>query len=370
MRILMLDDKGVGVGYYRFTQPRDALLRAGHSCDVIRLYEMTYAESVKLLDVVKNYDIIHAGYTDNSRTVEMLVALREHAKIPLVIDIDDDVLNVPTYNQAHKSYHSGAPQRRVALLSIKIADAVCASTQHLATILRHLNPNIHVIENYHQPADWTGSAGPHAAGNDFRIFSAAGTGRSQDYEECREGVVGHMRANASSRMFFLAMMPDWALEFMPSATDPTANRSFYLRYCSMSTYQRVLRYVAPHAFLCPVLPNEFNRSKSFCKAYDAAEAGAVVVCSDWDTYAGVPALRCSTPAQWRESLDQLATDPDLRTRMLAKLQRWAREDRNIDINIHQRVDFYKDTCTHTPGSHMRSLAECHSPPQTPSPANP
>jgi hypothetical protein len=147
------------------------------------------------------------------------------------------------------------------------------------------------------------------------------------------------------RLIFMGCIPDWAGRWMLSSSDPAANRAFGILGCfNVATYRATLRWLAPDIFFSPVQANEFNKSKSHIKAFDAAEAGAAFLCTDWPTYGDVPtsaAIKVSnTTTQWREAIGALVEDAALRTRLNTRLKEWVADTQLIDTHIHRWVDFY------------------------------
>jgi hypothetical protein len=150
------------------------------------------------------------------------------------------------------------------------------------------------------------------------------------------------------RLFFLGCTPDWVKGWMRSTSDPAANRCFYIQPSPLRTYHKCLRWVEPDIFLAPVEQNTFNESKTHVKAHDAAIAGAALACSDWGTYSQVPTdtcLKSHTPFQWRESLEQLITDPTLRVTLRNRLLAWTLDTQHIDQHIHKWEEAYADALT-------------------------
>ena len=105
-----------------------------------------------------------------------------------------------------------------------------------------------------------------------------------------------------------------------------------------------MKWLSPDVFFSPVVLNEFNKSKSHIKAYDAAEAGSAFLCSDWPTYQHVPAnaaIKVNGTYEWKEAIGQLIEDAALRKRLNGRLKEWAREEWHIDKHIHKWVNYYE-----------------------------
>lgn len=367
----MLHMQPAGVGEYRHWAPARALARRGHDVFWVEDYAslmdsafQTLAErhpTERLDDILMHEtngaDVLHVGYTTLEEHLTTFVALRRYSKAPLVVDIDDDIENVPKYNVAFKAYHGGAIERRIARATLRLADAVTVTTVPLKEALLQHNEHIYVLPNYHDQAAWYQHARTtHEAilerrdsrKTEVRMMFAGGHGRYGDIT--LDPVVQALRTllrryrHLPLRLFFVGCTPDWALEFMPSTTDPSANQCFSVPGCSLPLYRRALAYIAPDIMISPVETNTFNASKSLIKAYDAAECGAAFVCTDWPTYADLPKETCwkvdNTEAQWQYTLEAAIEDVERRRAKAQELRRWVLTNRRIDDQIYRWEDAY------------------------------
>jgi glycosyltransferase involved in cell wall biosynthesis len=301
----------------------------------------------KLLDMIDDYDLLHCGYTTSLDCVEAYVGLREKANIPVITDIDDDFVNVPTYNRAFQSYHQAAPHRRIVTLNLRVSDGVTVSTDHLATVLSPFARKLAVLPNYHDFEPWSQSPLDPRRLEDksVRFMFSGGPGRLGDLATVKDAFEWAMDKFPQLRLFFVGVLPDWAYKWMENKIDPAANRCFFINSCPISTYRAILNWISPDVLFSPVVENEFNKSKSCIKAYDAAEISAAFLCSDWPTYEDVPndcAIKVSGTYQWKEAIEQLIKDASMRVTLNSRLRDWTIEERLIDKHIHKWVSFYKE----------------------------
>lgn len=349
MKILYLHTHDLGVGHYRVWGPARALEAAGHQVtyfkspngrgDAFALIAKEFKDPFRwVMDEVGGYDVVHMGYSTHVYHIELLVAMRNAGKVPVVVDMDDDIYNVPPYNMAFKHYHPGAPERRVVRLNLKVADAVAASTQPLADeVSKQGDANATLyLPNLHDPSVWEGLMADPRREHDqsVRMLFAGGLGRFGDLsvpavKEAVELLMTKFDGTAGKpmlRLFFVGCYPDWAAKWMQDAKDPFANRAFFTKFSPLDTYFRALKWISPDIMINPVDTNTFNASKSAIKAIEAGAIGAAFVCTDWPTHAEVPADAClkvaNTTTQWVESLEALITDPSLRVKQSLKLTNW------------------------------------------------
>lgn len=64
-----------------------------------------------------------------------------------IVEMDDNYVDVPPWNEAYHSFKNGTSYRRVALDCLRAADALMVTTPHLGETYLPFNENIYVIEN-------------------------------------------------------------------------------------------------------------------------------------------------------------------------------------------------------------------------------
>jgi len=357
MRIGVIHPQAGGVRYYRAELGVAALKRAGVD---IELHPNAFEDRIDLwlMKHVKDYDILHTGYVINHEILKYIVAAREYAEIPFITDIDDDFMNVPAYNIAFGDYHGGSQGRRITRMMLRMSDAVSVSTPRLQEQLDEDCKLSWVLPNCVYPPDWQLDKDPQRHQDDSVRFMFAGNlGRKGDLDTIEDALVHAMEDHPNLRLFFLGCLPDWALKWLPSPTDPIRNRVFTIPTMGMARYRATLRWIAPDVIFAPVAQNEFNRSKSHIKAYDAAMCNAAFLCTDWDTYAAVPAsaaIKVAGNYEWREAIDALVTDAPMRKRTARELYDWVVDEWHIDKHVDKWVSLYERVVKKGP---VRDLAD-------------
>jgi glycosyltransferase involved in cell wall biosynthesis len=359
MKIAHLNCQGSGVGEYRHWNPSRALARRGHEVrftgDIEQSVPPAEAQA-KLLHLASWADVIHTGFSADLDYIALLAAARNYAKVqlgknlPILTDCDDDLLNVPPYNLAFKAYHADREVARKALWQFRNSDAVTVTTPWLKELYQPYNHNIVVLPNCVDPELWKDLPPDprRASSEDVRIMFAGGLGRRDDLNLIEDAIAIVMRARPQVRLFFIAMMPDWAAQWSASPSDPLTNRVFYMDAARPRTYRRMACHLGIDIVLAPVVENEFNRGKSSIKVLESPFIGGAAVCSDFETYAEVPTdcvLKASTTYEWKESLLALVDDPGLRARKVARCKEWVLEERAIDRQIHLWERAYEEALT-------------------------
>lgn len=351
MKVVYLHTFNTAVSDYRIWAPARAMRKRGHGVYFVADEDPAVeGDEAVLLRAARDYDLIHTGYSYDLNYLRNLAAVRNYAlqvygkQLPIVMDCDDDIMNVPPYNLAFKHFNTDA--KRQVLWGFKNADALTVTMPHLQKLYSPFSKNVGLLPNCIEPEAWAGwEADPRLAqSEDVRVVFAGGVGRKGDLDEIRDAIEIVMRNRPQVRLFFMGMMPDWVQEQWASdAGDPKANRAFFLGAGDHYLYRQAMNWVAPHIVIAPVAHNDFNRGKSEIKVMEGAMFGAASVCSDWDTYAAVPnecVLKAETTYEWKESLLALIDDPELRRKKASKCKEWVLAERAIDKNIHLWEDFY------------------------------
>lgn len=361
MRVLMLHPQGSGVRYYRFQVPYEKLRKLGVDVELAdnEAYQENFSEW--LAKKSKEYDILHVGYHVDEAVIGLLLGARNYGTMPIITDIDDDIMNVPEYNIAYSSYHGGSTERRIARMQLRVSDAVTTSTKNLAAVLNADCKSTTVLPNCLQHADWPTGVFDQERSKDesVRFLFSGNLGRYGDLSEIREATEIAMDNWPQMRLFFLACAPDWALKWMSDKTTPRNNRAFYIPQCNVEQYRTIFKWIRPDVVFAPVQTNLFNKSKSHIKAYDAAMCGATFLCTDWDTYEDVPddaAIKINNDtATWVDAIEELVENEQRRRDLSARLYQWATTEWHIDNHVQKWVNLYEKVHAAGPISELDQL---------------
>lgn len=372
MTLLLVNLQGTGVGYYRSWAPAKALEAAGHEVlyfpntdnAVMDIQHRTNGGIEQwLMNVMAKVDAVHLGYTTSESILRLFASAREYARValgrnvPLITDIDDDILHVPPANAGFSAYHGGSQERRIAKMQLQISDAVTVSTPPLAEALKALCKKVYVLPNLFTPEPWEKLPSDPKRYEDesIRLMFAGGRSRVVDLDTIREPLEQLMerydgKNGRTLRLFFLGCFPEWATKWMPSPVDPLANRDFNLQNCILESYWATIKWFAPDIFVNPLDPTEFNKSKSHIKAYDAILGGSAYVGTDWPAHDEIPESamsKCFSGTQWLETLSYLIENKEARAAKALALREWGLANRTIETHIQRWSDVYSE-CAKTP----------------------
>lgn len=236
----------------------------------------------------------------------------------VVLDVDDDVRLIPSYNPARlERSQNKDTNRQNAEQVAQLADAITCTTGYLAAAWQPFNAEVHVIPNrLHWPMwqalppvyerkDWAKVRVGYMGGFDFHA--------------------GDMRTIAKELRLWLRRNPD--VEFV------AAGDHRFHDLIGVPAAQRVstgkvwfrnldLPYITStfDIGLVPLVANKFNEGKSHLKGLEYSACGIVPVASPTAAYRGFirdgeNGFLCSRPSEWTGVLDQLVAEGALRERM-------------------------------------------------------
>lgn len=81
------------------------------------------------------------------QSLDYFLEMQHKHQKPFVMEMDDNYVDVPTWNEAHGGFRNGSSFRRIAIDSMRNASALAVTTPHLAETYAGVNDNIYLIEN-------------------------------------------------------------------------------------------------------------------------------------------------------------------------------------------------------------------------------
>jgi len=277
------------------------------------LTRLEYRERIlsELSICCRTADIAVMGMLHIDEGLTVLMGIREMYGIPVVMEIDDNILSCPVYNPASNCYDPGSMLRKRAIQQMRESDALIVSTPYLKEIYAEFNDNIYVIPNCMDLQKWcklrkrnnkgkitVGWAGGAAHNDDLDIIEPAIdviTAKHPEVEFCFvHGISPGLKDKKNVR---------WSRQYMRIDQYPS--------------------YLAKQGFdigLAPLVDNAFNRGKSNLRFLEYAALGVPCVASDVGHFketidTGVDGFLCSDTKEFIEGIELLINDSSLRYRM-------------------------------------------------------
>jgi hypothetical protein len=246
----------------------------------------------------------------------MWQAAAESGERPLVLELDDDLFSIDPRQNRLADVFKDPQVRRNLEANIRVADLVTVSTEPLAKVMRRYNPNVAVLPNsvrravLDMPLPKRRGKPVEEAGGRVVIGWQGSATHVEDWKVMGSSIVDIITSQPWTFMRFLgtfhpAGMTIGQFELLPWTNDLTEH------------YRRVARF---DIGLAPLNGTLFNESKSALRFVEAAALGVPMVCSDVPAYRdvvehGVTGFLARNPKQWREYVQALVDDPQLRVRI-------------------------------------------------------
>ena len=330
MKILGLIPRKSAVTTYRIIRPLSKV-----KGKVIRCFNGGFGTLLRKNEVInteklanrfkKKADIWVIKYIEDLSTANLLVWMRDKVKATLVLDIDDNIWQIPEDSivlNTDKDIESHAKRGLWTIDMVKAADAVTVSTQPLKEILKKYNDRIEVIPNLIDVKEWKfkrkkhdkiriGWIYSHTHYPDVKVIKEALNKIYKKYKDKIEIVI----FGSDLKVFDFEPEHHWGVKF--------------------EDYPKKLTELSFDISICPLEDNAFNKCKSNIKWMESSMAGAAVVASKVYPYEfsiehGKTGYLASTTGQWVKHLSNLIENEEKRKELVDNAQTVIWEKYNLD----------------------------------------
>jgi len=198
--------------------------------------------------------------------------------IPLWVDYDDNLLEVPSSNSSHETYASERVRAEIANV-VKIADVVSVSTGRLRKYLMAFNKNIHVIPNAFNERLFR-HLKPHGTAPGDKIAWRGSNTHLLDLMSYTRGILDAMEKMKGWEWHFFGYNPFFLTDYQVRET----KKIFHTYYQDVIPYHFSLHKLHPKVMYVSLADSVFNHCKSNINYIEATIAGAVTVCPDWEAW--------------------------------------------------------------------------------------
>jgi len=265
-----------------------------------------------------------------------MVDWARHNRVPVIYQIDDDLLSVPRSLGERKFAYHNAPERLEAVRTLlESADVVYASTERLRQRLLGYDPELPVITG---PINCSGRVIRRPSPGPARII---GYMASADH-------LPNLTMVLPAITKLLDRHPQISFEFFGSIPIPQELERFGSRVTkapAVTDYEHFLHRLAGRAWdigICPLTPTEFNLTKSNNKWIEYTSVGIATVASANMIYDECCGDGCGilawTEEQWLAGLERLVTDDAARVAIVERAQRKLESVYSIDRHRQQIID--------------------------------
>jgi len=289
--------------------------------------------------VLKGIDLLVIQLIHCDEAFAVLEGIRERFDVPIVLDLDDNVGNVPAYNIGGGAYKLNSRIREITLETLSFVDAVTVTTKYLAGELRKYNSNIHVLPNsidfdlWEKPVEL-----PHK--KTVRIGWAAAQTHEDDIKMILPAIEEVLRLHKNVRFYFIGGVPTCVMNMK--------HKRITNQFCwyDILNYPKRMKQWNLDIGIAPLRDNAFNRSKSNLRWLEYSAMGIPTVASRVEPFSksiadGKTGMLAYEPNEWVAALTGLIEDEKLRKRIGKNAHRKVKLDYNMKTNAKLWNDVYE-----------------------------
>lgn len=298
--------------------------------------ENIYTEKVSDADLV----LIYRDFPRHQNAYERILSLARAQSKPVVFDIDDHLLGLPS-NHPDRLSHYYAPALFPMLSCILEADGVTAVSTTLADVLRPINPNVWALPNYTDDEIW--DLTPREEEVDDGVVTIGymgGDSHAPDFDLVIPVLVELLQSYQDKlALKLVGMKPFSILQALPNVT--------WIPF--QFNYPDYTRFVRGQNFDIMIAPERdilFNRSKGSTKFQEASALSLPGIYSDTLPFKeqvthGVNGFLVATPEEWKNSLVKLIENKSLRQRIGLAALSALQKDWLISKNAFKWMEVYQ-----------------------------
>lgn len=279
-------------------------------------------------DAVRESDIVVFQREFPARRSNYLSLISTAANLgkPVVMDMDDDLLALPTHHPDRIKLNYAKAQIPILIGMVQSA-ALTVTTPYLADLLRKFNSNIFILPNYLDDSLWKFNAPQvEPAGEKIRIFYIGTITHVPDLEMLKPAFRA-LAMKYPGRLEFMFYGANLQLEEnIPAVVTNCQSETFVF-----SDFVRIALAQKANIAIAPLEDIPYNHCKSSIKFFEYAAMGLPGVYSRVTPYTsvieeGVNGFTAASISEWIDSLSQLIENPELREKMALSAQATVRRD--------------------------------------------
>lgn len=292
-------------------------------------------ENIQIGELAKRFkklgDIWQIKYIEDRHTLDVLYTMRNAVGAKIVIDIDDNVWQMPLRNIAIfkknglGDYMSHSRRCINLIESIKAADWVTVSTEPLKNKLKTINQNIVTLPNLIDPKEWKFKRKKH---DKIRIGWIYSPTHIPDIDVVKDAIKEIYKKYQDKIEIVVFGTTIDIFDEVPITK---------IQGVDFKDYPKMLTEAGIDISICPLEDNEFNKCKSNIKWLESTLAGACVVASKVYPYEtsikdGKTGYLAKGKSQWVKKISYLIESEEKRNEMTSNALKEVLE-----------YDFRKDT---------------------------
>jgi len=208
-----------------------------------------------------------------------IMKLANYAKIPVIIDYDDDYINIPKTNPRSFLYMN---ETRQAIIRecLERADCITVSTPALLEVYGQIvsKDKIKIVPNGYD--DFLFSDEPYLGPRQKIICWRGGDTHEADLLTVKDQIVRLIKKFSDYKWAFMGYTPEWITKDLEIPKEQLLLFTFQDIY----QYFDTLVSMRPEIAIVPLESNQFNFSKSNISSLEFTLAGALTIAPKWDKF--------------------------------------------------------------------------------------
>jgi glycosyltransferase involved in cell wall biosynthesis len=341
-----------GVDYARVMNPAKYLAKHPDFDVEVRQDPIEGSEQKDWDGLTKYFDIIYCSYIDSPTGYVHLAMYSKKNKKPFIVDIDDNLWEVPKESPTYAHYHPGS--EALHFVSCSIEDSPYISTTNMFLKRRIVDyckkqhsavkvlPNFIDLEYYDikkvKPRQKDGKVNITFYGTNTHIIDMFESGFIKGL---KRAVLEHPNVTFKTVGFFLPQLKTHLKKqylFENGALDI---------FDWFKLWEKIMSET--DITVAPLIPTDFNRSKSGIKYLEMSAAGKPGVYADIRQYQELvkdypkkTGFLATTEYQWYKHLTELIEDEELRAEIGQNAYEFVRDNHSIENNINLYADYFKE----------------------------
>lgn len=343
------------VSHYRLRTPASYLQKNGFD---VTLMASDYRDHFNEDDIegsakklFSQYDIVITKLIDSPRAASLVSGTCAELGIPLIVDVDDNLFEVPESHKHYDKYKIGGGTREVAAVYLSLADAIFVSTQPLKDYLEDFfkennapEKDIFVLPNCLIREEWEGGR---AISRESVVSWHGGNFRDDDWEEWGETILDSVEESGSK----LLLMRGFTKKFaeMLDKRGMAGKFDFKMGTRSWSGFPKMFRETPYSIGLAFVTDSPFNRCKSHIKWLEHSAKSIPTVVTQGFPYTepilgvdtaihGETALIAHDKKSFVDNVVKLSEDKEYAREMGMKARQYVLNNWTIDQHGHKWVE--------------------------------
>lgn len=348
-RVLFVPTANAGVSYWRMWNFAQAMHRSGTAETQILWYdknrvdlaewelELTQARAhddymgqyrlTQCLDILaRQSNAIVFGLVHSLAGLDIFTSLVEMRKAghlryaPIIMELDDNILAVPTQNPAFHTYEPGTMLRDIAVRQMKAADGIVVSTQYLVDICGEYNKNVFLAQNSIDWQLWGKCKNDPRPG--VRIGWAGGKAHDEDLSILEKVIPAILDKYPETVFCFV----NGASAYIRNLKSKYGERVEIRPWVAVDKYPQMIASLDWNIALAPLVDSSFNRAKSNLRWLEAGALGIPTVASNVGHFKetiedGTDGLLCDTANDFVDKISMLVENKATRKRLGKKAKR-------------------------------------------------